>query len=194
MHCYRRNDWIQLVTGTKSALADTVSIGGLANPVGGDINAASVKELVAPTTSRRSLYKKKAGMSSSQAKAVLAAADPAAKLRLELEQEREKAIPEIRLKAGESLRGKLRDLQYLKERVSRQEEIDIIAEESRRLRKLLSDKDKIIEQLRAESALFADAYNGRHRVHHRSIWSANTDHLPQHESISSSSYRSFLIQ
>lgn len=111
--------------------------------------------------SRRSLFKKKLGMTTGEAKAILAAADPAGALKIELGQARRKAIPSARLKEGISLSGQKRELSSLKERLIRPEEERIIDRELSRLRKLGKDVEVIIEQMRTETALFAEVYNGR---------------------------------
>jgi len=145
---------VQILTGQRSALADAPSVGG-SNPIA---DAPPLAQAEGSRVSRRSLYKKKSGMSSAQATAIIAAADPAARLRIELEQQRKDVIPE---KIADSLRGQLRELNVLKERVLREEEIGIIQREARRLRIILAEKEKIIEQLQAEQNLFVNAYNAR---------------------------------
>lgn len=140
-----------------------------------------------PGMSSRS--KRKQQMNRNNAKAIIAAADPATKLRRELEGERKKVVPSFMLKkkrqprtatrgndeddededleegfaADTSLRERLRGLQRLKENVLREEEERIIAAEASRLRKELHEKDKVIEKLRAEQNIFADVYNGELR-------------------------------
>ena len=150
-----RNDWIQLVTGVKSSLA--------ANQELVDEKAEAELSVAAGNVSgrsRRSLFKKRPGISTGQAKAILAAADPAAALRIELGQERRKAIPMARLKDGISLSGQKRVLSNIKERLIREVEVRIIDRELVRLRKLGQEVDKSVEQMRGETAIFTEVYNG----------------------------------
>lgn len=183
-----RADWVQLLTGTKSALSENPTLGGGANQVEGPSNSQDgpsvFEELAEAGMSKRS--KRKREMNANNRKVIIAAADPATKLRGELEEERKKVVPSFILKpkkktttttrnhaslqesdmdeddfdADTSLRAQLRELGRLKENVLKEVEQAIIASESSRLRKDLAAKDKLIEQLRAEQNLFADVYNG----------------------------------
>lgn len=187
-----RADWIQLITGTKSALAINPTTGGGANPVQragpAPKGALVLEEMVDdPGMSKRS--KRKREMNQNSKKAIIAAADPVTKLRGELEAERRKVVPAFMLKkkkqtktatrghdeeesatddedfaADTSLRGRLRQLQRLKENVLREEEEAIILAESSRLRKEIYEKDRIIEKLRMEQNPFADVYNGEQQL------------------------------
>lgn len=186
----RRADWIQLVTGTKSTLIENIATGLAAKPVQKAINPEqpaplSVAEMQDDIgTSKRS--KRKQQMNINNRKANIAAADPATKLRGELEAERKNVVPAFMRKkkkqhrtatrghdeeesdadeedfpADTSLRERLRGLQRLKENALREEEELIVAAEASRLRKELYEKDRIIEKLRMEQNIFADVYNGQ---------------------------------
>jgi hypothetical protein len=140
-------------------------------------------------TSKRS--KRKQQMNVNNRKAIIAAGDPATKLRGELEAERKNVVPAFMRKkkkqhrtatrghdeeesgtdeedfpADTSLRERLRTLQRLKENALLEQEELIVAAEASRLRKQLSEKDRLIEKLRTEQNLFADVYNGeRYELH-----------------------------
>ena len=151
-----RSDWIQLVTGVKSSLAASLELV--------DKKAEKALESAGANVagrSRRSMFKRRPGMNTAQAKAILAAADPATALRIELGQERKKALPAERLKAGVSLSGQKRELSNLKDRLIREQEIRIIDRELMRLRKFGQDVDKLLDQMRSETALFTEVYNGK---------------------------------
>lgn len=184
-----RADWVQILTGTKSTLADNPTTGGGANPVQKPpVEGALVLAEMVDNPGVSSRSKRKREMNRNNTKAIIAAADPATKLRRELEGERKRVVPSFMLRkkkqirtatrgrededddeatdeeedfaADTSLRERLRGLQRLKENVLREEEERIIATETIRLRKELHEKDKVIEKLRAEQNLFADVYNG----------------------------------
>lgn len=186
----RRADWVHLITGTRSTLAENPTAGGNANTIQGanDVQTGP-SDLSAPvdaTVSKRS--KRKQAMNGNNKKVIIAAADPATKLRYELEEERKSVVPSFILKPRKkkatatrhhadmdedeeadedeldeatSLREQLRELQGIKELVVKEVEQDIVAIESSRLRKELAAKDKIMEQLRNEQNLFAEVYNGK---------------------------------
>lgn len=125
--------------------------------------------------SKRSLFKKKAGMTTVQANALKNAQTPADRLRAELENER-KAV--ITRDFRDSLRNQLRELQHLKERVMNQQEISIIVEESKRLRYEVSacDPDKPLLLYRCSPAISGPAF-GQGQAH-RAIES-RVDHVCQ---------------
>lgn len=128
-----------MVTGTRSALADNVTLGGMmTNAAGIAAKDITVVEELGPTQSRRSLYKKKAGTSSSTAAAMLAATTPGGKLRVELETLRKQVVPEEMV---ESLKDQLRNLTHLKDRVRSPVEEALIGMEIKRLRAAVSADD-----------------------------------------------------
>lgn len=130
---------MQVVTGTRSALADNVTLGGMmTNAAGIAAKDITVVEELGPTQSRRSLYKKKAGTSSSTAAAMLAATTPGGKLRVELETLRKQVVPEEMV---ESLKDQLRNLTHLKDRVRSPVEEALIGMEIKRLRAAVSADD-----------------------------------------------------
>lgn len=131
------SDWYQVLTGTRSALADNVALGGIAGTDGVAAKDITAVDLVPEGQSRRSLYKKKMGMASGTAAAIIAAATPGGKLRVELDAERTKLLPE---NAEDNLRAQLRALGQLKERVLHEEEQDIITLEQQRLRIAVSQR------------------------------------------------------
>lgn len=130
---------MQVVTGTRSALADNVTLGGMmTNTAGIAAKDITVVEELGPTQSRRSLYKKKGGTSSSTAAAMLAATTPGGKLRVELETLRKQVVPEEMV---ESLKDQLRNLTHLKDRVRSPVEEALIGMEIKRLRAAVSADD-----------------------------------------------------
>lgn len=186
---YCRADWIQLITGTKSALADNPTTGANANVLedeaGANVDDVLLEALADPSTSKRS--KRKQTMNANNRKAAIAAADPATKLRRELQAERKKVVPSFILQPKKrntgsrqqapveededvemddtfdestSLRDQLRALQRTKDFNLPAAELEIVNTEISRLRKELAEKDKLIEVLRSEQNLFADVYNG----------------------------------
>lgn len=185
-----RADWIQLVTGVKSTLADNPAAVGQPDQPGIDehwlTGVASTDDADAGTSKRT---KRKQQMNAKAAGKKAIAADPATKLRNELEEQRKAVVPKFirapthkvakarRLDEDSSeddeddvitgdetsfLRNQLRELQRLKDRVVNETELIIIAEESARLRRDLAQKDKVIEHMRSEMTLFASVYNCKH--------------------------------
>jgi hypothetical protein len=160
---YLENDWVQLVTGTRSALAEQEQ--AQADAVLATFAQQIPQAQPVEAASKRSLYKQQAGLAAVKkaATAVAEPANPAAKLRFELDKERRKVVDASvkgKLRSGISLKSFLKDLNSVKESEVLSQEITIAEDESKRIRKILAEKEKVVDALKSEMSTLTDVYNG----------------------------------
>lgn len=168
------NDWLQILTGTRITLLETASTSANANreALFPEANAQNGTDLaVLSTTSKRSQYKQQMAQKNQASDVIMGAANPAVTLKAQLEKERKSTVPpQLPASPAESLRGQLRELRQIKDRVLSEAEASIVVAESQRLRTEMSKVDSVMEHLKQELPLYTNVYNGEttlHRPHPR---------------------------
>ena len=151
------------MTGTRSALAEQEQ--AQADAVLATFAQQVPQAQPVEAASKRSLYKQQAGLAAVKraATAVAEPANPAAKLRFELDKERKKVVDASvrgKLRSGISLKSFLKDLNSVKESEVLPQEISIAEDESKRIRKLITEKEKVVDTLKSEMSTLTDVYNG----------------------------------